>query len=372
MTSAEQFENHTYPTTRAYFGSEWSPGVDGDVRIHIVLGNIPGVGGYYASANEYSRLADPYSNQREMFLINLNALRPGNQHFDGVLAHEFQHMIHWHQDPNEDGWLNEGFGELAQFLNGYGSSNFLGNYLQNPDTQLTDWQLGSGINYGYSFLLSTYLLDKYGPDFITGLTATPGNGIEGINRMLRREGQAQEFDAVFADFLIANFLDDSTLDQGQWGYQLNGLQAIQLTPPRLEAQHATFPVDVTTTVNQYGADYIEISAQKLSSPADLTISFQGVETVTVLNNQPLSGRYQWYSNRGDAIDTTLTRPFDLSGLERATLNFWAWYDIEASWDYAYVTVFKRRRPDLADFARHNHNNGKRSRQSLRPRLQRHL
>jgi hypothetical protein len=66
MASAEQFENHTYPTTRAYFGSEWSPGIDGDARIHVVMGNIPGVGGYYASSNEYSRLADPYSNQLPM------------------------------------------------------------------------------------------------------------------------------------------------------------------------------------------------------------------------------------------------------------------------------------------------------------------
>jgi hypothetical protein len=338
MASAEQFENHTYPTTRAYFGSEWSPGIDGDARIHVVMGNIPGVGGYYASSNEYSRLADPYSNQREMFLINLNALQPGNQHFDGVLAHEFQHMIHWRQDPNEDGWLNEGLSELAQYLNGYGDSNFLGNYLQNPDTQLTDWQLGSGVNYGYSFLLSAYLLDKFGPDFITGLVANSGNGIEGINQMLRQRGLAQEFDVIFADFLIANFLNDPALEQGQWGYQLNGLPAINLSPPELETRHTTFPVESTATVSQYGADYIEISGQNLTGPADLTVTFQGAETVAILNNQPYSGRYQWYSNRGDAIDTTLTRPFNLSGLEQAKLNFWAWYDIEASWDYAYVTI----------------------------------
>ncbi len=30
-----------------------------------------------------------------------------------VLAHEFQHMIHWYRDRNEESWMNEGFSELA-------------------------------------------------------------------------------------------------------------------------------------------------------------------------------------------------------------------------------------------------------------------
>jgi len=33
---------------------------------------------------------------------------------------------------------------------------------------------------------------------------------------------------------------------------------------------------------------------------------------------------------------TLTRSFDLSGLQKASLEAWLWYDIEEGWDYAYV------------------------------------
>ena len=36
----------------------------------------------------------------------------------------------------------------------------------------------------------------------------------------------------------------------------------------------------------------------------------------------------WWSNRGDSIDTRLTREFDLSGLTSATLRFSTWYEIE--------------------------------------------
>ncbi|HID61581.1 MAG TPA: hypothetical protein EYP49_02370, partial [Anaerolineae bacterium] len=96
IRSAERFEKETYPTNRHFFGSEWTPGVDNDPHISIFNGNVPGVGGYYSSADEYSHLVNPYSNEREMFYINLDNARPGNDYYDGILAHEFQHMIHWH------------------------------------------------------------------------------------------------------------------------------------------------------------------------------------------------------------------------------------------------------------------------------------
>jgi bacillopeptidase F (M6 metalloprotease family) len=45
-----------------------------------------------------------------------------------------------------------------------------------------------------------------------------------------------------------------------------------------------------------------------------------------------------WGNRGDDSNTTLTRAFDLTGLERATLRYQLWYDLEPEYDYAYVMV----------------------------------
>ena len=39
---------------------------------------------------------------------------------------------------------------------------------------------------------------------------------------------------------------------------------------------------------------------------------------------------------GDNIDTMLTRSFDLSSVQRATLKFSLWFDIEKQFDFAYV------------------------------------
>ena len=34
---------------------------------------------------------------------------------DEILAHEFQHLIHWDEDPWEDHWINEGCADFAIF-----------------------------------------------------------------------------------------------------------------------------------------------------------------------------------------------------------------------------------------------------------------
>lgn len=64
--SADIFEKRIYPTTHQYFGTEASPGIDGDRRLTILNGRIPDVGGYFSSADTYPTVVNPYSNQHEM------------------------------------------------------------------------------------------------------------------------------------------------------------------------------------------------------------------------------------------------------------------------------------------------------------------
>ena len=329
--SAETFENTIYPTNRAFFGSEWSPGVDNDPRLHIFIGNVPGVGGYFYSINEYSQLINPYSNEKEIFFININAARPGSDRLDSILAHEFQHMIHWYNDANEETWVNEGLSELAMALNGYDTGGVARTFAQTPDTQLTGW--GDSPNesvghYGASFLFMSYFLERFGEDTMRRVVAHPANGTDGFNAVLAAEGQPYRFDDIFADWLVANYLDDPTLDDGLWGYR-----DLSLNPIGLDVVHNTYPVTRESTVGQYAADYIAFDGQ-----GTLTIEFTGTTQVKVVPNEPHSGSYQWWSNRGDDSDMTLTHTFDLSGVEQASLQFWTWYDIEEGWDFAYVEV----------------------------------
>ncbi|MBU1749399.1 MAG: immune inhibitor A, partial [Chloroflexi bacterium] len=320
------FETQSYRTNREFFGSEWAPGVDNDPHIHILNASIPGIGGYYSTSDEYPKIVDPYSNEHEMFYCNLGSSGPGEDYYNSTLAHEFQHMIHWYQDANEDGWVNEGFSELAAQLNGFDPGSLF-SFLLAPDTQLNTWSdiEEAGAHYGGSYLFMAYFLDRFGEETTKSLVAEPKNGIAGINAVLADRGLT--FDDLFADWVVANYLDDPNLADGRYGYR-------ELETMRLSTDHHdSFPVRQTAEVSQYGTDYIQISGR-----GDVVISFAGATTVPVLGGGAHSGQYVWWGNRGDDSNPTMTREFDLSALNKATLDFWTWYDIETEWDYAYVSV----------------------------------
>jgi hypothetical protein len=87
-------------------------------------------------------------------------------------------------------------------------------------------------------------------------------------------------------------------------------------------------------VGQFATDYI-----KLQLPdGKVLLKFKGEVKANVIPVAPHSGKYCWWSNRGDSINSTLTRSFNLSNLDTATLQFWTWYEIEELWDYAYIEV----------------------------------
>jgi len=218
--SADRFESQIYPTNRQFFGSEWTPGVDNDPHIHIL--QTSGLGssvlGYYLDTDEYSKLANPYSNEREMFYINSDRLQPGTELYESVLAHEFQHMIHWAVDRDEDTWVNEGFSELASYLNGYDVSGAYYAFSRTADTQLTSWPSSSGqtsANYGASFLFATYFLERFGDESLRRVVSHQANGTTGFEAILAERGLT--FEDVFADWLIANYLDDTELADGRYG-----------------------------------------------------------------------------------------------------------------------------------------------------------
>ncbi len=328
--SAERFENETYLTTRGMFGKEWEPGVDADEHISIFNGHVPGVGGYYSSADEFTQVVNRYSNERELFYINLDNAKPGTDLYDGILAHEFQHMIHWESDRNEETWVNEGMSELSSEINGFNTSSSVGAFLAHPDVQLTGWAddpNAAAANYGAAHSFMHYLLKRFGADLVRSFVADKDNGLTSLDKVLRQQNRGVTANQVFADWAVANCLGDPAVSDGRYGARLGDLSPVTI------ASLDTYPVERDGQIHQYGTQYID-----LKGAGDLDINFQGVPTVKLTNNDAHSGRYQWWSNRGDDSDMTLTRAFDLTKLSSATLNFWAWYDIESGWDYAYVAA----------------------------------
>ncbi len=314
--------------------------MDGDVHLYILYSNGLGnsVAGYFSSVDEVSRLAHPYSNQHEMFYIN--ASQDLTDAFTlSVLAHEFQHMIHWAADPNEDGWVNEGFSELAVLLNGFDVGGADWSYLQDTDLQLNTWsdvnEANSFAHYGASFLFMDYFLNRFGNEATQALVRNPLNGLTGIDDTLKTlgltdpaTGKTLTADDVMADFAAALLVQDNSFENGRYGFKdypgIPALGSAQEVGP--------CPTEKTTTdVTQYGIDYYQI---KCSGP--VKIFFSGQTQEKVLPVSPEAGKYYVWSNRGDQSDMTFTRAFDLPAGSPATLQYDTWYDIEKDWDYVYL------------------------------------
>lgn len=340
---AETFENRIYPTNRAFFGDEWSPGVDGDPHLYILYaGGLGGqVAGYFSTEDSYNPLLVDHSNGHEMFVLSTDHLSLGREYTYGILAHEFQHMIHWYRDRNESLWLNEGFSDLAMFLNGYDIGGHDLVFTADPDLQLNDWPNDPGAtipHYGAAFLFTAYFLDRFGEETTRLLVANPENGMDSIDTVLgelnARDPQSGALigaDDVFADWTLANYLKDASLGDGRFTYHNYPNAPQTFDTETVAACSAEWQ---TRDVHQYGADYIRIRCQPGEASA---LRFQGATTVGVLPVDPYSGAYAFWSSKGEESDMTLTRAFDFTQVSGPlTLSYQTWYDIEKDFDYVYL------------------------------------
>ena len=336
---AQRFDEQVYGPLRALFGSENRPGVDGDPRIHALFTRGLGsrVAGYFSSEHSWPAAAVPGSNEHEMVLLNLDV---SGTTFDplrmaGLLAHEFQHMIQAHQDRNENVWLNEGFSGFAELHTGldFGTLAEARAFLARPRTQLNTWpeQGDTFPHYGAGLLFVAYLHDRYGEDALRRLARHPAPGLASLDLLLAEmdEPGADEF---FADWVLANLLQDAQRADGRHGYR----SLPQLPPPMSAAIVADWPFTRAADLPQYATDYLQL--QIPAGAAALDIALELPAHVRLAPVEPASGRRLWYSNRQDNSDTTLTRRFDLRGLARATLQFSLWFHMEHLWDYGHVLI----------------------------------
>lgn len=338
---AQVFEEKIYPTNREFFGSEWTPGIDNDPHIYMLY--VRGIGGSvagYFGGNESHPLASKYSNAHELFVINAENTFLGTTEIESVAAHEFQHMIHWNNDANENLLINEGFSVLSQYLNGYDSGGFDFSYIVNTDDQMNIWPNEDDrfANYGSSFLYMTYFLDRFGKQATQKLVAHPENGLKSVDAVLQElgivdplTGQAYDANALTLDWALANYLGEGHVGDGRYVYH-NYPDAPQAYPT--ETFRDCPEGNQLRSVNQYGVDYIQINC-----PGEHVIEFSGTQQTRLLPDsaQPYSGDFAFWTNKGDNSDMTLTRKFDFTDVSGPlTFTYWTWYDIETNYDYAYL------------------------------------
>jgi len=276
--------------------------------------------------------------------------------YEGTFAHEFQHLVHADVDSDELSWVNEGCSTLAEWICGYGfSPGHISEYLLYFwDTSLVIWQ-GYLSDYGAVFLWAYYMWEHYGGDeLIWDLVHEEADGIDGWSNVLIDHEIDKTFDEIFQDWALANYLDDTTIEDGIYsyenldipsadseGYSISSVMELWQSKSNTPAfdwlvrnypnEGLPYPYGASLP---YVANYVEFSK---GGSATIELTFDGDDYCGV---EAYSGEYKWHSGGDSWAWYRLGETFDISE-GGATLNFWTYYEIELEWDFGYVEVYDR-------------------------------
>lgn len=255
-------DNGIFNQVTSLFGS--IPDVfDDDPKIYLFLYEMNAYGG--TSFDGYLKGEDlldiAISNKKEMLHLNTVNKAPDSDYMLSVQAHEFQHLVHWNYDPNEDAWLNEAMSEVAMVLTGFGAD----------DAWVASWasdarkapliSSSNAYHYGILLLFGTYMYEQFGDQFIADLVADEANGIASVETFLADLDTPIDFRTLFSQFALAAVLDDTEFADGTYGYNLLDVPTV-----------STFNLnDITSTqvVGNGGTSYLKYTG----ALTDKTVTF---------------------------------------------------------------------------------------------------
>lgn len=319
--TAARFDSDIWPLTRYLYGENATPGIDGDARIHIVnLESLsPGLAGYFSPSDQCSHDLCDGSNERDAIYLILDYGPLNTDRYFSTLTHEFQHLIQFNVDGNEYRWLDEGLSQLAEHLNGFSedpiNADNMASYLSYPNILLDSWTFDYGQSgyYGAGYLMTVYLYERFGVDFIRDLARSPYDGLASIHHSLQQSETGVDLNELMLDWWLANLIDNPYSADGRYYYQtldLEGLAYIQW----LDINQETVYRDLS---QQYGVRYLEIS-----EAGTYQLEFSGDTEAPLTLISPHSGDGMWWSYNSPSSATSLTREIDLSSVDKATLKYW--------------------------------------------------
>jgi len=188
--------------------------LDSDPRIYLLYASLPEYGpqafdGYF---NAFDQMPDElawanyrqHSNEVELLYLNVTGSYAANSEYMlSVLAHEFQHLIHYRYDTEEETWVNEAMSEAAMTKCGYFTDKaHLAHYCSKPAIPLIDTEHPS---YGAVLLFGTYLFEQGGEALLRAVVESTKVGTFGIEDALHKSEIAGDFPELFHRWTAANF-----------------------------------------------------------------------------------------------------------------------------------------------------------------------
>lgn len=284
----------------SHFGDPPNP-LDGLDRVFLLYYRFDiSADGYFWVYDQFPDGSQPFaSNEADVVYLATDSGDPSSNYMLAVAAHEFHHMIHYNYDTNESTWVEEGLAELAMWL--FGRPDTISSFNTNPDNSLVNW--GSAwADYIQTYLWTLYAFEQYGGQpTIWDVVHTPGNGMAGYLTAIAGQGYSVTMENVFGDWSVANYLDDPTVPNGQFGYTGEAL------PPFLPfVTHSAFPASGSGTVQSWATDYVRLTGP----PGAPRITFNGVD----------NGLFRVVVTALDPVRPTLVRAMSLDGVNDGTLE----------------------------------------------------
>jgi immune inhibitor A len=353
-----QFENSIYPKEIDFFGmpnalngsSAYLPGLlglpqdyyyDAAGRQIILIENVRDDN--YYDPNYPIYIAGFYSPSFEVYfdrnVMSIDAYDWTNRTgpsgtrpylYEGVFAHEYQHLLHDDYDSDEENFVNEGMADLAEYLTGYGAATqgHVDAAAARPENSLVVWgdqgDLEILTDYGQAYLFQFYLMEQFGKPFIQSLFHNTANGITGVNATLDAFNIQKDFGDVFHAWSVAMLIDTMKAG-GRWGFKDLEFMLNIGTPaaPNLEAFN-------TPGAPPWGTDYLWIAGDP---KALAKLTFNGLDYSMFPTAWTSDGSVLW-GGTGDLIDNWAI--FEATGGGALTFN--TMYDIEEFWDFGFVQV----------------------------------
>jgi Immune inhibitor A peptidase M6 len=304
------------------------------------------------------------------------ASKPARPHlYEGVLAHEYQHLLEHYRDAGETTWVNEGLSDWAQTLTGYVVARLpithidFDSHVQSflgwigvqtpanpnpgtggPENSLTVWgdQGRDEIlaDYGAAYTFMLYLADQFGDQALRMLHRHTGRGLVGVRAVLDRFGPGTEVGDVVHRWAAMVALDE-VLDDGA---VLTGGEAAVFSSADLTASINWDEPDAYSSEGAppNGSDYVRVrddDGEYLSASSVHEIEFDGGEILTpepiewTVDEAPpeRSGDAALFSGAGDELDRSIVREVTVP-IEDPTLTFDTSYEIDQGFDGAFVQV----------------------------------
>lgn len=346
-----EFDNNIYPIDTDFFGSPdyhdgtnnlfGDPAYYGD-KVAIMIDNVrddqwydPGyplyIAGFYSPSYEFFF-------DRNMITIDAKEWEirtgPGVEHpylYEGVVAHELQHLLHDDADADEELFVNEGCSDFAEFICGYAPalSGHIEDTAAYPENSLVVWEDQGGLeirsDYGHAYFWTLYLYEQFGGPFVQAMVYNPENGISGINSTLNAFNIQKDFADLYHDWAVALLIDSKTPGGGRYEFDNEDFNLDIGTPDAPNPEAYDMP-----GAPPWGTDYIWIDG----NPKDLAkLTFNGIDYTTFPTAWSSDGGVLW-SGTGNLIDNWAI--FEATG--GGTLTFDTYYDIEDYWDFGFVQV----------------------------------